>query len=343
MKLILLLLSWLLVVPAGVRACECVTPALTPQTALASDYVALVRVVGVAPYQRGNSKYAAQPYYAAKIREVKRYKGRAQNQVVVMGGLPELGGQTSCDLGINVGEEWLIFGTAEEAIFVYPCGYTIRFRARDGFQELHYPQAFVRTHLLDSLTHQPARPRPATRGVLLTRYPSRTVQKSEHFQHGALDGAATYFYPDGQPYGTCHYRQGRLHGPERWYDEGGRLTARAQYQSGLPVDTTVFYMAGRPFFRHVYGAPGQLRLFQQFGQGSAGPYVSQQTDYGPAPGQETHRFYYPSGQLRSLGYRLEGKDWGTYQEFDEQGHLVSQWAYDIDGKVIKDSVHVLIK
>lgn len=343
MKCILILLGWLLTAPLVASACECVTPAFTAHTALAADYVALVQVVRVALYQRGPSKYTAQPYYAAEIREVKRYKGNAQRQVIIQGGLPELGAQTSCDMGITTGEEWLVFGTAEEATFVYPCGYTTRFRAHDGFQDLQYREAFTRVQLLDSLTHQRASPRPPAAGERLTRYPSGAVQKSEYFRHGVLDGAAAYFYPDGQPYGTRSYRQGRLHGPELWYDERGLLTNRAHYQNGLLVDTAIFYMAGRPFFRHVYGAPGQLRLFQEFAQGSAGPYVRQQTDYGPAPGQEAHRFYYPSGQLRSLGYRLGGKEWGTYQEFDEQGRLVRQWAYNADGRVIKDSVHMLIK
>jgi len=305
--------------------------------------VALVRVRRVAAYHRGPNKYADLPYYTAEIEEVKRYKGSAQRQMLVQGGLPELGVQTSCDMGIRAGEEWLVFGTVEEATFVYPCSYTTQFRARDGFQELQFREAFTRVQLLNSLTHQLASPRPAAAGLRLTRYPSHAVQKSEHFRHGALDGAAAYFYPVGRPYATRNYRQGQLHGPERWYGERGQLTARARYQHGLRVDTAVFYTAGQPFFRHVYGAPGQLQQFQQLAEGSAGPYVSQQTDYGPAPGQETHRFYYPSGQLKALGYRLGGKDWGTHQEFDEQGHLVRQWAYDAEGLIIKESVHMLIK
>jgi antitoxin component YwqK of YwqJK toxin-antitoxin module len=342
MILRLLLLTLLFGIRLTASACSCMTDDFSAKNALASDYVALVKIVRVAAYQRQPTKYAEQPYYMAEIQELRRYKGEPRQQVVVVGGLQALGTWTSCDMGIDVGEEWLVFGTAQEATFIYPCGYTARFRAANGFQELQHPTALTRVHLLDSLTHQLAAPPRHASGEVLSRYPNQVMQKTERFRRGVLHGAVAYFYPDGQPYATMTYRKGRLDGRERWYTATGQLQSAAVYHRGTRRDTSAYYYPGRrgsslPFFRYMYNKKGQIIKFQEFGWGVTGRYLSQERECEPAAGKETIRFYYPNGQLRSLGYRLHNKEWGTYQDFDEQGHVIRQWQYDEQGRAIKPS------
>lgn len=154
MVLRLFLVCLFLITRLIASACVCVTDAFTAKNALSADYVALVKVVRVAAYQRQATKYAEQPYYTAEIQEVRRYKGEPRQQLVISGGLHSFNTWTSCDMGIDVGEEWLVFGTVEEATFVYACGYTTRFRATNGFQELQHREALTRVHMLDSLTSQ---------------------------------------------------------------------------------------------------------------------------------------------------------------------------------------------
>ncbi|RZJ87583.1 MAG: hypothetical protein EOO60_12045 [Hymenobacter sp.] len=342
MTLRILLLYLFLSVRLTASACVCTTEAFSAKNALSADYVALVKVVRVAAYQRQPTKYADQPYYTAEIQEVRRYKGEPRNQLIIAGGLHSLGTWTSCDMGIDVGEEWLVFGTVQEATFVYACGYTTRFRAANGFQELQHKEAFTKVHMLDSLTNQLAAPQRHLSGLVLSRYPNQVLQKSEHFHKGVLHGAAAYFYPDGHPYATMAYKQGRLDGRERWYTEAGQPQWVAVYRRGIRRDTATFYYAMRkggslPYFRYMYNKTGQLIKSQQFQLISTGQYLRQETIYEPASSKETNRYYYPSGQLRSLGYRLRGKSWGAYQDFDEQGHVTQQWQYDENGRTIKSS------
>ena len=336
----LLLLLGFLATQLTVFACECVGDEFSAQNALRSSYVALVKITRVAPYQRPPNQYADQPYYAAEIQEIKRYKGAARHELIIMGGLRALGTWTSCDLGLDVGEEWLVFGTTEEATFIYPCSYTTRFRAADGFQELQHPQALSRVHLLDSLTHQLVAPSRPPNGLVISRYPNKQVQKSEQFRRGVRHGAVAYYYPDGRPYATMAYEKGQLNGREKWYTEAGQLQWAATYRHGIRRDTATFYSPMRkggslPFFRYMYNEAGQIIKFQQFQLTGTGQYLSQETDYEPATSKETSRYYYPSGQLRSLGYQVQHKGWGTYQDFDEQGQVVRQWQYDENGRVIK--------
>lgn len=343
MILRLLLISLFLSIRLTAAACSCMTDAFTAKNALATDYVALVKVVRVAAYQRQSTKYAEQPYYTAEIQEVRRYKGEPRQQLVISGGLHSLNTWTSCDMGIDVGEEWLVFGTVQEATFVYPCGYTTRFRATNGFQELQHKEALTRVHMLDSLTSQLAIPQRRS-GEVVSRYPNQTVQKSEHFRKGVLHGAVAYFYPDGQPYATMSYKKGRLDGPEKWYTSKGQLQWAAAYRRGTRRDTAIFYQPTRlgpslPFFRYMYNRKGQIIKFQEFGVSSTGQYLSQEKNYEPAIEKETNKFFYPGGQLRSLGYRVHNKDWGTYQDFDEQGHVIRQWQYDEKGRAIKTSIN----
>jgi antitoxin component YwqK of YwqJK toxin-antitoxin module len=343
MILRLLVMSLFLSIRLTASACMCMTDAFSAKNALSADYVALVKVVRVAAYQRQPTKYAEQPYYTAEIQEVKRYKGEPRQQLVVSGGLPSFNTWTSCDMGIDVGEEWLVFGTVEEATFVYPCGYTTQFRATNGFQELQRKEALTRVHMLDSLTNQPVTQQHLS-GEVLSRYPNQVVQKSEHFRKGVLHGTAAYFYPDGQPYATMSYKKGRLDGHEKWYTATGQLQRAAIYRRGTRRDTATFYYAMRtgdslPHLRYIYNKKGQPIKSQQFRLASTGQYLSQETDYEPAISKETNKYYYPSGQLRSLGYRLHNKSWGLYQEFDEQGRVTHQWQYDGNGRTIKPSIN----
>jgi antitoxin component YwqK of YwqJK toxin-antitoxin module len=318
------------------------TDAFTTKNALSANYVALVKVVRVAAYKRQATKYAEQPYYTAEIQEIKRYKGEPQQQLVIVGGLHSFNTWTSCDMGIDVGEEWLVFGTLEEATFVYPCNYTTRFRAANGFQELQHREALSRMHMLDSLTNQLAIPKQLS-GEIVSRYPNQTIQKVEHFRKGMLHGAVAYYYPDGKPYATMTYKKGRLDGHEKWYTSTGQLQWSAAYRRGVRRDTATFYQPTRlgpslPFFRYMYNKKGQIIKFQEFGLSITGRYLSQEKKYEPAIEKETNKFFYPSGQLRSLGYRLRNKDWGIYQDFDEQGHVTRQWQYDENGRAIKSSI-----
>jgi len=45
--------------------------------------------------------------------------------------------------------------------------------------------------------------------------------------------------------------------------------------------------------------------------------------------------YFEGGQIRSIHYRLNKKDFGDHIEYDEQGKITRQWKYDDNGKVIK--------
>jgi antitoxin component YwqK of YwqJK toxin-antitoxin module len=338
----LLLICLLLLAKLTASACVCETTDFTAKNALSADYVALVKVVRVAAYQRQPTKYAEQPYYIAEIQEVKRYKGEPRRQLVIAGGLSSLTTWTSCDMGIDVGEEWLVYGTVEETTFVYPCGYTTRFRAANGFQELQHKEALIRVHVLDSLTNQLAVPKQLN-GEIVSRYPNQAIQKVEHFRKGMLHGVVAYFYPDGKPYATMAYKKGQLDGHEKWYTSTGQLQWSAAYRRGVRRDTATFYQPTRlgpslPFFRYMYNKKGQIIKFQEFSLSVTGQYLSQEKIYEPATEKETNRFFYPSGQLRSLGYRLHNKEWGVYQDFDEQGRVTRQWQYDENGRTIKSSI-----
>jgi antitoxin component YwqK of YwqJK toxin-antitoxin module len=57
---------------------------------------------------------------------------------------------------------------------------------------------------------------------------------------------------------------------------------------------------------------------------------TQHLDNGKIDGKVT--YYYPNGRIRSLGQFNNGKWWGKWKNFDEEGYLIEYEFYDEHGK-----------
>jgi hypothetical protein len=147
------------------------------------------------------------------------------------------------------------------------------------------------------------------------------------------------FFPDGKLYGKGCYYQGLLDKTFNWYYHDGAIEKRTTYNKGLKVDTSIYYIkyakGYHPFFVTVYNKLGEVILFQEYGGDWKKRYLWTETIYDPEAHKEKIIFYFEGGQIRSIQYRLNKKDFGEYVEYDEQGKVTRQWKYDENGKVIK--------
>ncbi|MDX5340397.1 MAG: hypothetical protein LPK25_15320 [Cyclobacteriaceae bacterium] len=98
------------------------------------DYVALVRLMDFYPNEKLDSvKTREELYYWASIEEKSRFKGESVSKIKIYGGKREFGYGSSCDFGMKVGEEWILFGNSDgNGLLVSPCQRTTLFRNVDG-------------------------------------------------------------------------------------------------------------------------------------------------------------------------------------------------------------------
>lgn len=128
MKYLLIFITMIFLFISPLWACKC---AMRGDFSLAEveeyDYIALVKI-GKTTQMDTTGEIRRKPFYfIAEIEEIANYKGTPLNQLKIIGGKKEFGYWSSCDFGIDEGEEWLIFRKSEEeGIFIWPCGRTVK-------------------------------------------------------------------------------------------------------------------------------------------------------------------------------------------------------------------------
>ena len=336
-----LLLFYFILLAEALFACRCsFIGELSKSDIDKTDYIALVRIKEILPVKVDSPKYYdPNSFFKIVVDEISHYKGSHFTEIIVTGGHPKFNTWTSCDFGMNEKEEWIIFAQYEKGIpFVYPCWRTTQYRKADGFRDWQYQRGLKESLFLDSFFHKEF-PDINRKGEVKYYFPNGKLEKVEHYKKGKLHGQIEYFYPDGKIYGKGSYYKGLLDKPFNWYYNDGAIENRTTYNKGLKVDTSIYYIKTangyHPFFVSVYNKKGEIVLFQEYGGDWKKRYLWQETVYEPIALKEKITFYFESGKVRSVQYRLNRKDFGNYIEYDEQGTIIRQWKYDENGKLIK--------
>lgn len=306
-----------------------------------TNYIALVRIKEILPAKVDSPKYYdAEIYFKIVVEEVSHYKGNHFTEIIIAGGHPKFNTWTSCDFGMNEKEEWMIFAQYDKGKpIVYPCWRTTKYRQADGFRDWQYQRGLKEVSFLDSFFKKISPTNIARNGEVKYYFPNGNIEKVEHYRNGKMHGEIKYYFPDRKLYGKGFYHKGLLDRTFNWYYHDGAIEKKTTYNKGLKVDTSIYYIRTangyHPFFVSVYDKKGEIVLFQEYGGDWKKRYLRKETVYEPEAQKEKITFYFVNGKVNSVQYRLNGKDFGDYIEFDEQGKIVRQWKYDENGKVIK--------
>ncbi len=133
MRLILTIaVSILASAPSWSCVCDIKPDFKTKEDLIEYDFISLVRISKIDSI---DSK--AQPVYFTHLIEfeiIEKYKGETINRITVSGGHWTLKKWTSCDLGENVNDEWVIFGYTDKRTNTLMTGMCTRtFRYKDSF------------------------------------------------------------------------------------------------------------------------------------------------------------------------------------------------------------------
>lgn len=290
------------------------------------------------------------------IKVIEQFKGQVTAQII------ENQVNTSCDIGVDIGEEWLVFATVPNGTpAMFPCDRNVQFKAKDGLRDWHFQGGFRQLDELRILYGHKTRFKPD--GIYVEHYSNGKKELEENYVNGLRNGKRTVYYPNGGIYGKENYLDDSLQGEASWYYPSGQLYVRKYFERGQPRNVTKVYYDStidqsyknlliRDFYksedslRFVYGrfqvkhenvfdSFGREVVFREFDRLGI---IRHESIYNPEPGVVTRIYYHKNGTAKGISYTRDGKDYGHYQEYDENGAPSKSWDYDQDGQQIKSSI-----
>ncbi|MGX5820735.1 hypothetical protein ACWKWU_21245 [Chitinophaga lutea] len=302
MKRVVFLLSSLFLLASAfpASACKCVPMAPLDSLSQLQSYHFIARVVITNDNGDGNK---------LGFKVIELFKGPQLTEVL------EGSRGTSCDLGIQKNQEWILFATLRDGkIWIDACNRNIEYL---GAMDLLFGEGSKLLDKLRSLYNKPAEKHPD--GVYQLFYPDRKVKLEEHYLNNALNGDRSTFYPDGKLMTTGSYKNGQKEGLHRQFTPSGQLRLENWFRNGKPYNISRFYNdttgGNKPgvWMESVYLPDGTMAIFRQYDRDGN---LSQESIFGP-DSSRTSIFYFPDGKLKEVTY--DSKDKQLFESYLEDG------------------------
>ena len=166
------------------HACSCSTYWNTKEKIESANYVALVKVIDIVS---ANSP----KQHKIKVTEQILYKGKSVTEILVAGGNRALDSTkwTSCDLSIEKGEEWIIYGHKKgDDIEIGFCSDPMLYKNKDGYRD---PNLGFNIKELNEVNNYFSKPL---------------------FTFTKKNGTLKLYYPNGKKEATIQFKSGLKHG-----------------------------------------------------------------------------------------------------------------------------------
>lgn len=334
----LLFISIIVLTTNQSHACKCSGNWSLKQSMDSSDYIALVKVVDVLS--------AHSPYYhKIKIVESVLYKGESQSEIYVDGGSIAVDStiRSSCDLGIEKGEEWIIFASKNNGkYFTGFCGNSMPYRDKMGFREINTSHKINLINEINAYFSKPSISFYKKNGHLILYYPNGQKEAVFHFRNGLKNGACTFYYPDGSLLGTGFYKKGNKDGIWKSFDRMNSLENQTSFENGIQVDSSLRYSYSIPPVKHYlkdcfyYNKKGEVISFKSYSFSqkidedlkikttSDIPYISYEWYIDTLKNEKTTIYYHPNGRV-SIKYMEDmktGEYIGDIVDYNEAGFVI---------------------
>lgn len=352
--------SWLIILVAifcseKAKACVCVNPFMTIDS-LAQlreyDFIAHVKIIDDKDFKKANQR---DPGTAGEltVEVLELFKGEKIDKII------EYSKHTSCNIGIAKGEEWILFGRLIEGkISVIACDRNEQYRAIDGLRDWKYDDGFYELRQLRKLYKHPVKT--FQNETCKEFYTNGQIEIEEIYKDGKLNGARKIWYPNGVLFCRQYYVNDSLDGKSEWFYQSGQIYDEDYYQMGklcnvsrLYYDSTINAGWKRHLIDMTYKTEDSLNfvykrvqvqyeiVFDSYGRAV----VSREyTRLGKIHKEELNEpdrkfttviYYHDNGAISSIMYSLNGRNYGHYQTYDENGFPDQGWDYDENGNMIR--------
>lgn len=330
------------------------------------DFISHVKISSILPVE--NTSTDTFIVHKIVFENLELFKGKRSDTIFVYGSNQNLktGRRTSCDLGENVGEEWIIFASLNKKVgnkfMTGYCTRSKRYKDVNGFRKLGYANKkdlITRLRNVFNMKKQDV----IYDGLRIEYFENGNKELEEFYKNNKVDGYRYLWHSDGTLRSKQSYDKGLLNGISLWYGGNGELLRKEKYFKNKPIDTTlIWYKTDTSYIplafnvvfekltvkeakerlsrrqihiRKIYNNKGEILEFVWFKRDGI---KYNETLYEPDKNRETVRYYHKNGILSSEMYRLNGVEYGIYREWDENGNLTKSWEFDEKGRAKKETV-----
>lgn len=321
------------------------------------DFIALVKIVDDQDLKNETANNF-QVIGLLTIEIIELFKGDKVDKLL------EFSKNSTCDIGISKGDEWILFGEMRNGkMSVDAPARNIRYKNNNEVRDWRNQKGFYELMQLRKLYQHPEKVfKNETRKEF---YSNGQIEITEYYRNGKLNGERAIWYPDGKLLGRQFYVDGSLDGKSQWFYPSGQIHEEGYYLKGMPYnvhknywdsnmindltqelredfiktiskgkDPTDLVLLNRVNLRteYVYDSKGQVivsRGYSIFGKLERECFTD--TDRKCS----TIIYYHHNGSISSIMYSLNSKNYGHYQTYDENGLLKEGWDYDENGEKIK--------
>lgn len=314
-------------------------------------FVALVKITS----ETTNPPSDSTPFRDATLgfKIIEKFKGKDIRELI------EYDIQSSCDIGIEVGDEWVLFATERDGkLSISACSRDVRYRDKQGVRDWHFKRGIQELEDLRKLYgHTEKRNRD---GIDKQYYPDGKLEAETTYYGGLKNGNRTIYHRNGKIFGKQVFINDSLQGKSEWFFPSGQLYDQKFYRKGILInmsrvyhDTTVTDRMKQFLIRDFYQTEDSLRktysriqvwleaLYDYHGQIVASKeysrwgIIERENFYHHNDSTYTSVFYHPNGQVHTVSHlKNYTQVVGHYQEYDPEGNPTRSWDYDANGKQI---------
>lgn len=284
---------------------------------------------------------------------IEKFKGKDIRELV------EYDIQSSCDMGIEAGDEWVLFATERDGkVSISACNRNVRYRDKNGVRDWHFKRGIEELEDLRKLYDRPEKRK--RDGIDRQYYPDGKPEVETTYYDGLKNGIRTVYHRNGKIWGKQMFVNDSLQGKSEWFFPSGQLDSQKFYRKGFLInmsrvyyDTTVtermkkflvrdFYITEdslrktysriQVWLEALYDYNGQIVSSRQYSRWGV---IEQEYVYHHEDNTYTSIFYHPNGQVSSIAhFKKYTKPYGRSQAYDKDGNPTTGKDYDANGKEI---------
>lgn len=316
------------------------------------DFIAHVKIVD----DQDNKKPSKEDYETfglLTIKVIELFKGNTIEQIL------EYSKNTSCDIGVSKGEEWILFGkTINGKLAIVSCDRNQLYRESNEVRDWKYKDGFYELKQLRKLYDHPVTK--DENGKQVEFYSNGQKEIEETYVNGKLNGERKIWYPNGVPFCRQSYINDTLNGKSEWFYPSGQIYDEDYYIKGQNCNVSRLYydtaddLSWEDWYiedlhnrddslKFIYsGLQAQYEIvFDSYGRAiisreySRIGRIQREKIIDPASRNSIVIFYHDNGAISSIMYSNVDKPYGHYQTYDKNGFPDTGWDYDENGKVIR--------
>jgi antitoxin component YwqK of YwqJK toxin-antitoxin module len=264
---------------------------------------------------------------------IELFKGDKINKIL------EYSKNSSCDIGISKGEEWILFGKKINGrISIVACDRNERYKEVSELRDWKYEDGFYEIKQLKKI-YQHSNVKYENESHL-EFYKNGKKEIEEKYLNGKLNGERKIWYPNGNLYCKQTYINDTLDGKSVWFYESGQIYDEDYFLKGKPCNVSRLYFESSKDYSNKKLQTQYETVFDSFGEAILSREYTQQgkiykeVTIDPIKKFKTVIYYHENGMISSIMYSLNGITFGHYQTYNENGFPLRGWDYDENGKAI---------